>query len=443
MGDLPARWFPLPYQVPNPTGQKLAECRARFVAVDAARRSLKTEISMRRLILALAEVKPWDTRYFYAAPTREQAKTVAWESLKLLIPLSWVRTWDRDVSETELSIRTKFGARLCVVGLDRPERIEGVGWDGGVVDESSDVKPEAIRMSILPALADKGGWLWRIGVPKRDGVGSEDFRAFCENASRDTTGRYARFTWIAEEVLTEEQLCDLRMSMSPDDYMEQFGARWLSSSGQIFSSFDRDLSVRESQFNPELPVIVGCDFNVNPMAWGLGHLQNGVLDWFDELWLRDTTTVKTLDTLWQRYGSRAKVGLRFFGDATGRARRTSAAIYDYQAILDDKRFHAIGSTIHFPKANPQVVDRVACANAAFCNANGARRVFVSPRCRWMIADLQHRGYKSGTREPADSGDVGHMTDAITYAMWILFRGSLGSDRADCATMPVGFSQGPR
>lgn len=51
-------------------------------------------------------------------------------------------------------------------------------------------------------------------------------------------------------------------------------------------------------------------------------------------------------------------------------------------------------------------------------------MFVDPACRWLIADLNMRNYKPGTNEPADATggqtDIGHITDAMGYAVWHLF-----------------------
>jgi hypothetical protein len=56
----------------------------------------------------------------------------------------------------------------------------------------------------------------------------------------------------------------------------------------------------------------------------------------------------------------------------------------------------------------------------FCNANNKRRCFVHPRCKNLIKDLNQRGYKENTTEPDDYGDIGHITDALGYAIHTCF-----------------------
>ena len=63
-------------------------------------------------------------------------------------------------------IPLKNGAQIWVVGLDRPERIEGTPWDGGVLDEYGNMRANAWPEHIRPALSDRGGWCDFTGVPE-------------------------------------------------------------------------------------------------------------------------------------------------------------------------------------------------------------------------------------------------------------------------------------
>src|SRR6185437_5009926 len=131
-------WFPLRY---HPAQTRVWRTKARFVALACGRGSGKTELSRRRLVRFLPVKKPWpDPIYFLAYPTRAQAKLVAWERIKALIPKEWIASPD-DIRESDLTIKTRFGSKLFLVGMNEPARIEGVQWDGGVIDESCDQWP--------------------------------------------------------------------------------------------------------------------------------------------------------------------------------------------------------------------------------------------------------------------------------------------------------------
>jgi len=410
---LTKRWNPFK---PHPVQRALWRCSSRFVAVPAGRGGGKTELAKRRLVRFLPVRKEWgDPRYFYGAPTHEQAKRTAWRDLKALTPKDWIA----HVSESELSIETIFGSMILVVGMDKPQRIEGVQWDGCVLDESCDQKPKVFELNVLPALVWRHGWCWRIGVPKRAGVGAREFRQFSEDAATGKIENAATFTWPSEDIVPHDTLRWAQQNLDPKDYNEQFNACWETAGGGIFYAFDEEFNVRPCAYDSSRPIVVGSDFNVDPMSWVIGHAYPDRVEWVDEIFKRDTNTRATLDILWGRYSSH-KSGFQFFGDATGAARKTSASKSDYKQILNDERFKKAGRSVHYPRSNPRVADRFAGCNAMFLNAAGDRRAFVDPRCKRLIDDLRVRHYKPGTSEVNDSGDIGHMTDAMGYVVSRLF-----------------------
>jgi len=420
------RWTPMR---PHLAQWRLATCRDRFVAVSAGRRSGKTELAKRRLVMSMPVYRGVpETQYFFGGPTHDQAKHIAWQDLLDLVPDHWVPggKLGRNVSYGKLWIRCGFPghhATLWVLGLDQPRRVEGTAWDGCVLDESCDLHPGTFARSVRPTLADRLGWCWRIGVPKRSGLGAPEFREFCESCEAGEYPNGAAFSWPSADILLSEEVQHARETLDPRDFREQYEAAWETVSGQIFHAFSREYNIRPCPYHANHALSIGCDFNVDPMAWVIGHAYPDRLEWFDELFIRNCNTQAALNVLWERYASHTG-GFQFFGDASGRARKTSASATDYLQIANDSRFTSRGRTIHFPEANPAVADRFASCNAMFCNAAGNRRMFVDPNCRHLIRDLEVRGYKPGSRDPADTGDVGHVTDALGYVVWRLFPLSL-------------------
>ena len=148
----------------HPVQQAWWNAKTRFNVVPAGRRSGKTEIAKRKLINALyTPANEPDPRYFAAAPTRDQAKAIFWNDLKLMVPRHLLAEAPR---ETELCIKIINGAELYVVGMDKPERIEGRPWNGGVLDEFGNMKPGAWGENVRPVLSDRSGWCDLIGVPE-------------------------------------------------------------------------------------------------------------------------------------------------------------------------------------------------------------------------------------------------------------------------------------
>jgi len=403
--------------------QEAFTCPKRFVTIVAGRGSGKTELARRRLVMQLTRRRPWrDPRYFYAADTVGHAKLIAWEQILALIPPHWHACPPREGVDA-LRIRTIFGSSLHLFGMIKPSKAEGLQWDGGVVDESSDAPPGAVDRSIMPALVWRHGWLWRLGVPERHGIGATEFRQVFEAGLDGRDPDRASFWWPSSEIVEPGTLAYCRRTFDPKDYREQFEASWETAGGGIFWAFDEQQNVGHCAYNPEAPLVVGSDFNVDPMAWVIGHRYTNRLEWLDEIFVRDTNTQAALDILWGRYGERHRGGFEFYGDAAGHQRKTSATFTDYQIIKQDRRFAATpgGARIYYPKANPRIRDRFAATNAMFLSAAGERRMFVSPSCVHLIDDLRMRHYQPGTSEPQDRGDLGHATDAMGYVVWRLFR----------------------
>lgn len=400
----------------------LYRTKARFPVVVAGRGSGKTEIARRYCIRSLSIHRPdvfeaGDVpRYFYALPTQAQASRVAWKQLKALLPKEWHEKSKagRTFYESDKIIRTRFGTELHLVGMDAPQRIEGNQWCGGIIDESSDQKPGVFDRSIRPALTAFKGYCWRIGVPKRFGIGAEDFKSAYDIGLSGIDENIVSFSWPSSIVVDPEELETIKKTVDARDFKEQYEASWEQISGAIFHAFSEEENVTiAAEYDSTRPIVVGSDFNVDPMCWTLNHRERNKLITFDELMIRNTNTRETLNILYSKYGHH-KAGFEFFGDASSKARKTSASESDYVQIKNDTRFEK--KHVYYFDSNPAIADRFAACNALLCNANGERRWIINPRCKRLIGDLKHRSFKPGTKEAADSGDMGHMSDGAGYVV---------------------------
>lgn len=402
---------------PHPVQAALWCSRARVVIVPAGRGSGKTELSLRRLVRYLPVRREWeDPRFFYAAPTLQQAKRIAWSRILALLPGEWIAS----ISYSDLCIHTIFGSQLWVVGLDVPQRIEGVQWDGCIIDEMSDIRPGTITRSILPALSWRNGWMWCIGVPKRFGIGAAEYRQMYERAASGKYPEEAAFTWPSSDILPEEAIRYARERLDRVDYDEQFSARFIDVRGAVYHAFDEGCNVRPCAYRSDYPIIVGCDFNVSPMCWICAHKIDDRLEVFDEIVQYNTTTFAALDVLMTRYADH-RAGWIICGDASAAQRRTSAHRTDYAILAQDARLRAAGRTLRFTRSNPPRADRIAATNALFCSGSGQRRLFIDPRCKYLLHDLRVVAYIPGTRDvDTRVKEHGHITDALGYVVWMLF-----------------------
>ena len=403
-------WFPLKF---HPEQHRLITSTKRYKAVVAGRGSGKSEIAKRYLVIkACGPQKHRKPLYFFVAPTSAQVRKIAWDDLQALIPPEMlVRKSERD-----MILYISNGAEIHLCSGDKPERLEGVQWDGGIIDESSDEKDTIFSLNLGPAMTHKKAWCWRIGVPKRRGKGAKEFYEFWKRGMEGDP-EIDSFHWESEDILSEEEMLSKRRMLSKQDFNEQYKASWESASGLAYPDFDIKLNSTTQDYAPSRTIVVGSDFNVDPMAWILGHYIDGKMHFFDELFLRGTNTRRTLNELYAKYPDHT-AGWLFLGDASSSARKTSADTSDYVQIFNDKRF--IPKKMRYPKKNPPIASKTSATNGAILNAEGERRLLFHERCEYAVKDMQFRYYKKGTSEFEDTGELGHMADAIGYVCWKFF-----------------------
>lgn len=140
----------------------------RFAVIVAHRRFGKTVGMVNQLIKDALGCELITPQFAYIAPFRNQAKRIAWNYLKYytsVVP-------GVKINETELyvefpsTIPAATGARIYIVGADKPDVLRGTYWDGVVLDEYAQMKPEMWTEILRPALADRKGYAFFIGTPK-------------------------------------------------------------------------------------------------------------------------------------------------------------------------------------------------------------------------------------------------------------------------------------
>src|SRR4051794_28866483 len=317
---LTPRWYPL---IAHPEQMRLIKSPARFKVVPAGRRSGKSERAKRNLIIqALTESAQgrWgDYRYFAAAPTRDQAKAIFWNDLKAMIPKNLL---GGPIRESDLTIPLITGAELVVVGLDKPQRMEGRSWNGGVIDEIANVKPGAWGENIRPALSDRRGWCWLIGVPE----GRGEYYGMYQYAISGQDAEWDGFTWVSADILPASEIESAKRTLSEEIFQQEYEASFLSFTGRVYHPFSvrTHCATLHGLYNPRSPLIFTLDFNTSPgsaavlqeMRLPSGHDGTGVIG---EVSIpRNSTTPAVCRKLIADWSHHAGP-IHIYGDATGGA----------------------------------------------------------------------------------------------------------------------------
>ncbi len=244
-------YTPRPWQA-----EALAALEGRRLAVIVAhRRAGKTEaVAIRLLLAAMTASREHPAPLFgYLAPFLNQAKAVAWDRLKFYarhLP-------EVAVHETELSIRLWNRATIRLFGADYPDRLRGLGFDGVVLDEVAQMRPETWPAVVRPALADRAGWAAFIGTPKGRNVFYDLYQGALARPEEWYAGHFpADHTGVIEA----GELARLRAEMGEELFRREFLGDFTADAGGGFIDFQ---AVREAAGRPR------PETNTAPLVFGL------------------------------------------------------------------------------------------------------------------------------------------------------------------------------
>ncbi len=416
---LSKRWYPLRYhEIQN----QLMLSKARFKVVPAGRRSGKTENAKRNLVeqgLLESTLGQFDDyRYFAAAPTRDQAKAIYWQDLKALTEGLRIG----EPRETDLMITLLTGAEIWVLGMDKPQRIEGRPWNGGVLDEYADMKPGVWGANIRPALADRKGWCWLIGVPE----GRNHYHDLYQRAISDTSGEWEGFTWKSADILDPEEIASARLDLDELTFKQEFEASFVNFEGRAYYPFEEATHCSKAlKYDPTQPLIFTFDFNVAPGTAGV--LQEQVLPSglqgtgiIGEVYIpRNSNTPAVCRKLIADWGDHyGKVVC--YGDATGGARGSAKVDGSDWDIIKRHMRAQYGERVFFrvPDANPPERTRLNAVNTRLLNMEKQVRLMVDPsKAPHIVKDFEGvtllKG-GSGELDKMDNPDLTHLSDGIGY-----------------------------
>ena len=205
----------------------------RFSVLVCHRRFGKTYLAINTLIDAAVRTKRENLRFGYVAPYQKQAKQVAWDYLKrftLNIP-------GTKANESESAIDFPNGARIRLYGSDNGESMRGLYFDGVVMDEVADMRPETWSEIIRPALTDvhHKGWCLFIGTPK----GLNQFYDLYQYAQQDPEWYAGMYRVDETDVLEEEEVQMARNTMAENQYRREFLCDFSASMDNALITIDK------------------------------------------------------------------------------------------------------------------------------------------------------------------------------------------------------------
>ncbi len=354
-------------------------------------------------------------RYFHGAPTYKQAKDIFWDKVK-----QDTKLFTKSKSETDLVVKLLNGSEIHLIGLDKPERIEGQEWNGCHITEFGNLKGIAAwNSNIRPVLSDTNGWAILDGVPEGRNFYYDVALRSCGGVlpiSEHGRGGYgsdgkdwAYYHWFSSDVLSPEEIQDVKEELDERTFRQEYEGSFESYEGLAYKEFGQHNFDRSLKENIKT-ISVGMDFNVDPMTAALGHIKGDTYEQFGEIWLNNSNTFEMRDELLRRFHDPSRIVI--YPDSTGKAERSNATKSDLQILMD------AGFTVYANSINPTQRDRINNVNSFIKDRGDNTRYKVNPEtCPKTVNDMNKReSLPDGRLDKSQEKEqqVGHMSDALGY-----------------------------
>jgi hypothetical protein len=420
------RWYPLKDHPIQLALIKAVSEGVRFPVVPAGRRSGKTE-RFKRFIAKEAMKRPGE-KYFIGAPTHDQVKKIYWDDMK---KLTLSCTHAKRPSESDRIIFMPNGTEIHLIGLDRPERIEGVQWTGGGIDEIADIKGKSWEAHILPALntvnptrPDYRAWCWLLGVP--DGL--NHYYEMAQYAETANDPEWELFHWKSSEILPADVIASAKRQMSSKQFRQEFEASFETATGRIYEDYSK-ANQTDAVIEPHEQLCWMHDQNYTPLSSSVGVVRNDDLYLLDEIVLTSAISRQSADEFVEKFRDHKNKHVLIYGDPAGRAGEKHGHASDYTDIEGVLRVNGWKFTRKVKKKAPAIKDRQNAVRARILNAAGERHLFVNP----VTAPWSHKGLATvqlqdgSTFQEDQKNDYQHITTAIGYMVdveWPLERAAI-------------------
>lgn len=384
---------------------------ARFKVMVCGRRFGKTQ-ALKAEILKEAFSNPKSTTW-YVAPTYRQAKRLMWSDLKESVPKSFIKK----SSEVELYMELKNGSKIYLFGVDKPDGLRGSKLNLLCMDEYQDFNNEDIFSKVLyPTLTDLRGRVVAAGTPK-------SYNLLYDLYMRGKSPSWQKDGWKSWQFVTADnpfipldEIEAAKRNLDPKSFEQEFLASFDTMTGKVYYAFDRKTHASKFlPFNPDLPIWIGQDFNIDPMSSVVLQPQkNGEIWVVDEINLKNSSTHELSEAIENKF-YKWKRNVEIYPDPAGAARGHTRGESDLD-ILRQMGYRKL----FYKKKHDLVADRINAVNRMFLTAAGESRLYISNHCTNIIKSLEQTVYKEGTREVNKKLGTEHMADALGYCISFRF-----------------------
>lgn len=250
-------------------------------------------------------------------------------------------------------------------------------------------------------------------------------------------------TTFKDNLFLDEEYVDRLSTVHAHDennYRVYVKGEWgrIKTNQEYYKWFDLNSHVKSTDYNPNLPLHITWDFNVLPYLslslWQIEKMKEEKEYWLvrgiEEILGKHpmNTTEGVCNYFYDHWADRVPQGILVYGDATGRARKTSSSKTDY-AIIQQILGHLIVE-VRVPRSNPTPIETHTFMNRMMYGSLPVRFI-VHPNMKFTIQDFTHvledgerRKVKQAARDPVSKQIIekyGHLSDAADYLVMEAFK----------------------
>jgi hypothetical protein len=303
-------------------------------------------------------------------------------------------------------------SEIILKSAEDPQKIEGGQYSWIWIDEPAQCKP-AIWKRIITRLNDKNALYKQIfttGTP-------EGLNWYHKEITRtDKNGQLVHnVIYGSEDEIKlnagDDHIERLKANLDPLLLREKLYGEFLNTtSGRVYYAFNENCVIPNYQIKDYLPLIVSCDFNINPCIWNLHQFEDGIVYTFHEVIMYNANTQYMCNKLMEWLQGKYFGAIIFYGDYTSIYQRgTATSLTDWSIIKNNfKNYPNFATKL---KPNPKVKSRIESQNSLL--SQGKHK--ITNNCKYLIDDYRYVVWsKNGYELDKTDKERTHACDGTGY-----------------------------
>ena len=342
------------------------------------------------------------------------------------------------INNTKMSFTFSNGNEIIVTGLDDPEKIKSIhGITGIWCEEITELEEDDFQQLDLRLRGVTDSYMQICMSFNPISIDHWIYKMFFENEVPDTFklwSNYKHNLFLDDAYINVlESRFDYDQNMKRIYVLGEWGK--IKTNEEFYCMFDKERNVNTVVYNPELPIHMSFDFNVNPYfpvsLWQIQDIDGVFRVGCFKLYALENpynNTEAACEAFIEDFPN-YDMGVYIYGDASGRAKSTTSRVHNYDVINSVLKPYIRNWSMRVPRKNPSISKRRDFINKCFAGGYEDIMVVVDPSCDLMIADMENvfTDMAQGKHKPKSKNKAGvlfekygHFSDTLDYLLCMAF-----------------------